>query len=53
MTDDWGWPRPSTLDELFRGRFANLCTRREEKKYGHAGSTMSYCSTVRGSGGVP
>ncbi len=52
-TDDWGWPRPSTLGELFCGRFADLCTRREEEKCCHAGSTTSYSSTVRGSGGVP
>jgi serine/arginine repetitive matrix protein 2 len=42
-TDDWGWPRPSTLGQLLCGRFADLCTRREEKKRGHAGSTRSYC----------
>ena len=46
--DDWGWPRPSTLGKLRCGRFAGLCTRRKEKKRGHAGSTRSYYSTVRG-----
>ena len=51
-TDDWGWPCPSTLSGLLRGRLANFCTCWEKKNYGHAGSTPPRCSTIRG-GGVP
>ena len=40
-TDDWRWPRPSALRELLRRRFANLRTRRKEKKRGYARSTTS------------